>query len=123
MKVDIEHEEITRGMLRKKTYYKIKCNVQFSEEEKAIIKEGDLDGVIVMERPPSADIKVSANDEAEWFYLRIGALNNDKWDEFCVDTKSDIAIYEEELKGSLKQLKTYLEANGNTDTSSKSFEL
>ncbi len=51
MRVSIEHTEKKTGLIRKKTHYCVTCKVNFSEEEKQIIKQRDLGETVVLERP------------------------------------------------------------------------
>ena len=52
MRVNINTTEQTTGLLRKKTYYNIGCKVEFTEEEKAIIKKSKLEDRIFMDGQP-----------------------------------------------------------------------
>lgn len=123
MKIDIEHEEVRKGLVFKKTYHMVKCRVQYSEEERAIIDKADIEDVIVMERPPSAELDPRPDDDPAWYFLRIGHFIKGGWNEYCTLSPSDAKIYEQELIGSLKELKEYIQQNAGIEETTTSFEL
>lgn len=122
MKVDIAHEERTKGLVFKKTLYGVRCSVTFSEEEQQIINQRKLKKRIVMRRPLSADLdeeKYAGREDL--FFLDIGDLMK-RSDIYYLTAPSDAKEYEADLIGQLQELKAFLDGNAEV-AESKSFEL
>jgi hypothetical protein len=122
VKVNIEHVEEKQGFFKKTTYYGVKCDVTFSEEELQIIKAQELDNVVVLERERPAHINDDRLPPEAWF-LRIGSLvAKHKTPYMCASVK-EAKVYEEELVEALGDLKQYIIDNAEIDEKKKSFEL
>jgi len=117
MKVDIQRSEKTVGLIFKKPRYIVSVTVQFSEEEKALIKKMDVTNHIVIERPPL----IGSNSDPNHFHLRVRQLLKGK-DEWEFERLDEANSYYTELPGALKTMKEYLASDGNT-SKSESFEL
>lgn len=124
MQVNIEHSEFEKGLLKKTTYYKIDLTIQFSEEEKQIIKERDLAKTLtIMERDVPAHEKPSKYAGIEDLCdLRLARLLNDT-DSYVVATPLEAKQYDPALKEKLVALKEYIEENREVEEKSSSFEL
>ena len=141
MKVSINHQEKTTGMLRKTTFHGVEVSVQFSEEERSVIEKRDLKYDIVLERGHSADVsdtKAEAKEnrglgrklltaavsgkDANWTDLTINKLMAGP-DLFFLKTPLEAKEYEDALKGRLVQLKDYIVGNEGVQEKSTSFEL
>lgn len=122
MKVDIAHQESSKGLIFKKPLYGVSLSVVFSEEEQQIIKQHKLKDRIVLSRPLSADLNFEKyGDREDKFFLRIGTLLNGT-DIYYADAPSDAKEYEANLIESLRDLKDFLDENAEVGET-KSFEL
>ena len=125
MRVNIEHKEVTKGFLSKKTFVEVHTSVEFSNEELAIIERNKLRKRIVLEREPHFDRPQSTRNDpnlAEVWHLHIYNLIKDKPEIYSVASPSDAKAYEERLTEALHQLKAFITANSTVSTG-KSFEL
>jgi hypothetical protein len=111
MRVSIEHHEVRRGMVFKRTYHEVWLTVAFTHEEKQIIRQRNLSRTKLLDRRP-ATAKVDDRDDK--FELRMDHLSNGKTDRFLCATPSKSKIYEEELLAMLAQVKRWLEDNAET---------
>lgn len=123
MRVSIEHEEEKHGLFRKTTYYTVSLTVDFSEEEKQVIKDSDLGDSLILERPPQANIKDSTQGLEDIFHLRIKDLVKGKPDKHTWATPAEAKNYEADLKEVLPKLKEYIEQNSGIEEKSTTFEL
>lgn len=121
MKVNINSKEIQKGLIFKKTYYMVTCAVDFTPEEKAIIKKHNMNRLIIMERDRHAD-KTNGPPRGGCWNLEVYRLV-DGPDEYIMATPAEAHEYEAILKESLKTLKLHLEANAGHTPTSTSFEL
>ncbi len=122
MKVDIAHQESSKGLIFKKPLYGVSLSVVFSEEEQQIIKQHKLKDRIVLSRPLSADLNYDKwADHEDKFYLRISTLMNGE-DVYYSDAPSDAKEYEEHLVAALRDLKEFLDENAEVGEA-RSFEL
>ena len=125
MRVNIEHKEVTKGFLSKKTFVEVHTSVEFSNEELAIIERNKLRDRVVLEREPHFDRSQSARNDpkiADIWDLKVFNLIRNKPEIYSVATPSDAKAYEERLTEALHQLKAFITAN-STVSSGKSFEL
>ena len=124
MRVNIEHKEISKGMLKKKTYHQVDLTVEFSEEEKQIIKQQNLTRTIVLEREPPADRNPGSFQGIEdVLNLTIFHLVDGKPNSHTLATPMDAKQYEADLTDALKSLKAFLDENAGVEEKSKTFEL
>ena len=121
MKITIEHDTVTLGLFRKKTHYRVKCTVQFSQEELHVIKSKDLGDKIVLNRPPMSVLN-SAPD-ADIDALRIRHFISGKGDTHTFATPGEARDYDEEVKEGLPKLKAFIENNSDIKETKTSFEL
>ena len=122
MRVDIEHVEKKVGLIRRETLYGVKLHITFSEEELYIIKQNGLEGTIVLERPPSVDLRIRDNDVEEDFYLYLGQLlrgPDTYWRATPLDAKAYEAKLTEEI---LPMLKGFITENAGIDEKKKTLE-
>jgi len=119
MRVSINHSEKQTGVFRKTTHYIVTVKVDFSEEEKAIIKQRDLKSTVIMTRSTPSHINTSIDDIWD---LTISKLLSGP-DDYGLETLAKAKDYEEVLIDSLKELKDYISANEEVEEKSKSFEL
>ena len=138
MKVNIRHVQKKQGLLFATQLHGVELAVEFSNEEKAIIKERKLEQVILLDRevPPDVDEEKHANrglmkqlataaikgSDANHFGLTFNKLLNGP-DTYFFLTPIEAKGYEDILKQeTLPDAKAYLDGNKETGTSD-SFEL
>lgn len=124
MKVDINHSEKQTGLLRKTTHYVVKLIVTFSEEERQIIKDRNLKGETILERPVPSDRKPEQfNGIEDVFNLRISTIMDGKPDEYALSTVAEAKEYDAALRDAMHDLKAFISANAEVENKSSSFEL
>ena len=138
MKINIHPTEKSKGLVFRKTLHGVQLSVQFSEEERAIIKERNLEKVILMERGIPADvdedkvqnrglmkqmaIAATSGTDALGFHLTFRKLLRGP-DTYFFHTPIEAKGYIDTLKEDILPLtKAYLEGNKEGATSD-SFEL
>jgi hypothetical protein len=139
MKVNIRHTEKSKGLVFKKKLYGVELEVQFSEEEKAIITERKLERIVLLERGVPADVDpekhakrglmmkvatvaVSGRD-ANHFDLTFNKLMGGRIDTYWFETPVEAKNYEMMLKEeTLPEAKAYI-VNNEVTGSGDSFEL
>jgi hypothetical protein len=125
MRVSIEHGQKTTGLFSRTTWYTIKTVVQFTPEEKDVIKRAKLKDSVLLERVNERQAKGLSNAEFETlkhhYYLRVRDLI--AGDVFEVATPVEAKAYEEELKEALNNLKAHLEANETAPSGRQTFDL
>lgn len=123
MRITIEQKEKSeKGWFKAKTYYVVRCKVDFSEEELQIIKDRELGQDVVLERPPSCNLKVSEFDDPRQYYLYVDDLVQ-RADNYACPTPFDAKEYERELEVMLRKMKAYIDQNASLDGGSRTFEL
>lgn len=125
-------------MLFKTTLYGVKLKVDFSEEEKQIIKERNLAPLVVMEREWSADVDAEKMEERGLGSKMLTAATKGKdanspdltvskllhgADVYYLPTLGHAKEYADALRQALPELKTAIEANTDIDDEPDSFEL
>lgn len=121
MKVDIQHKEITRGLIFKKTFYQVSTTVQFTEEEKFIIKKQKMKDDVVHQRDRPAGV-TRTDIPIHHYYLHVDQLLKGT-DHYVVATVLEAKAYEAQLMESLKTFKEILSHSGEITEKNKSFEL
>lgn len=111
MRVSIDHHEIRKGFVFKKTLHEVCLTVNFSHEEKQIIRQRNLGKTKLLDRRP-ATAKVDDRDEK--FELRMDHIFNGQIDRFQIATPSKAKIYEEDLLAAMAQIKSWIEDNAET---------
>lgn len=123
MRVNIEHGETQTGMFSKTTHHTVTVNVQFTEEEKHIIKQRKIGDAAVVERGVPSDRDARKFDGIEYvFNLTIDKLLKGE-DTYAFSTPLEAKQYEELLKDSLQNLKNYIVENEGVENKSTTFEL
>ena len=127
MRVSIEHNSGSSGLIFKKHFIRVAVTVVFSEEEQAIIRSRKLKDYVVLKREPDMLTveRLGARDAAQFaetYHLRIKDLASGKPDTYPFDTPIEAKQYETDLTAALKTLKEFI--SGNADTAkAKTFEL
>lgn len=123
MRVSIDHGETTTGLFAKKTHYTVSVTVQFSEEEKQIIRQRKLEKSIVLERSIPSDRDPRKFDGIEdVFNLTIHKLMGGT-DTYTLETPLEAKEYDEVLRAGLQDLKAFIVGNESVEEKSSSFEL
>jgi hypothetical protein len=142
MKIDIKNVSKKQGTFRKREYHGVELTVNFNEQEKAIIKERQLESHVIMDRSVPADMDpekiakkavsplgiastlakaVIKGTDSLSFNLTITKLLKGP-DTYYVGDILTSKNYIEEIKESMKQLKFLIEASEVT-AEDTSFEL
>jgi hypothetical protein len=117
MRVQIDREEKTTGLLKKTTQYTVKLTVQFSETELAIIKQRKLDDLIVYKYPYVAPFSGPGEMEVMVKMLRTPSYRS-------FPTIIDAEAFEQKLRDEiLPTLKEYIETSAMPSKKSSAFEL
>ena len=124
MRVEIEHKEDKRGVLRKKIYQSVWVTVHFTPEQLETIKANDLADLIIMER----DVPPTSAKDAHLFHegaynLTVKTLLGGKIDRYSCVSVAAAKQYEEQLLTQLRALKEYLEESSTPVEGTRSFEL
>ncbi len=123
MKVDIKTGDRTTGMVFKKTYPTVTLKVEFTEEEKAIIKQNRLEDVIVIERDCPADRDAAKSYDGQWNVRVSSLLYSEKSGlEHVGRSNGEIKGFIDQAKENLPKLKAMIEGNA-TEAEDESFEL
>jgi hypothetical protein len=123
MRVSIDHGEMTSGFFAKKTFHTVTVRVDFSEEEKHIIKKTRIEKATVVERGVPADRNPRQFEGIEdVFNLTVHKLLEGP-DTYAFETPLEAKEYEELFKASLQNLKAHLVGNTGIEQKSSSFEL
>lgn len=127
MKVDIKNQEVQEGFVFKKKYHEVTLQVEFSEEEKAIIKQNKLKDIILLKRDIPANRKVASyssimeNDPTFWD-LKVYSLLDKRGNSYAFHDLGSAKNYIADLKETLPKLKSMLENNVG-EAEDESFEL
>lgn len=111
MRISIDHLEVRKGFILRKTVHEVSLVVQFSHEEKQIIRQRNLSKTKLLDRRP-AHAKVDDRDEQ--FELRMDHIFNGQTDRFQCETPSKAKIYEEDLLAAMAQVKRWIDDNAET---------
>ena len=108
MRVRIDHQEIRKGFVLKKSFYQVSCQVEFTEVQRHVIQDRYLEDYVILQRVPA---NARIDDVLDWFTLRIRHLLDSKVDHhLCADPVA-AKNYEAELLDALRLLKQFLEGN------------
>lgn len=105
MRVEIKPRASVKGFLRKRKYYVVHLEVFFTEEEKTIIKDSNLEYDVIVERTRQGFRGREQDDSITFKSLMTGP------DQFAARNQIEAALYVETLKESLQKSKQFLEAN------------
>ena len=113
MRVTIDHHDLRKGFLFKKTFYEVHLTVAFSHEEKQIIGQRNLADTKLLDRRPAT---ARVDDRDSKFELRLSDLMEGRTDRFLCATPSKAKIYEEALLRVMAQVKLWVTDNAETAT-------
>jgi hypothetical protein len=99
----------------------VHCTVEFDEEEMQIIKENDLGTLTVLERKPSAELKVKQTDPPEAFFLRVQHLLDGTDSYYCLGV-TEAKMYEKQFMEAMPDLKAYIVVGSGHEEESKTVE-
>ena len=111
MRVTIDHHDVRKGFLFKRTFYAVDLTVAFSHEEKAIIGIRRLATTKLLDRRPAT---AAVDDRDEQFELRLRDLLDGRTDRFLCATPSRAKIYEEDLLQVMAQVKLWIRDNAES---------
>ena len=127
MRVSIEHRETISGLFKKVTLHEVATIIQFTEEERAIIRKRRLEEAVILEREPNAYRTKHLSEAqklefADIFHLKVGNLLKGT-DVYACDTPIEARQYDAKLKDALQNLKAYLAENVEAPIGTETFEL
>lgn len=111
MRVTIDHHDVRKGFLFKRTFYAVDLTVAFSHEEQAIIGIRRLATTKLLDRRPAT---AAVDDRDEQFELRLRDLLDGRTDRFLCATPSKAKIYEEDLLRVMAQVKLWISDNAES---------
>ena len=113
MRIKITHHDVTEGRLFRRTLHEVRLTVDFSHEERQIIRQRGLMETKIMDRRPA---NAREDDPDDWYELRVRHLVERKPDRFRLATPSEAKIYEEALVDALRMVKLWLSDNADPGT-------
>ena len=108
MRVRIDHQEIRKGFVLKKTFYEVSAQVDFTQVQLHVIHDRTLKDYVIMERAPA---NARIDDDTDWFTLKIRHLLDGKTDRHLCSDPVAAKNYEADLIERLRLLKEFLEGN------------
>lgn len=109
MRVKVEHYEAAQhGIFRSSYFYEVRLEVQFSEEEKAIIKERRLENILLIDRDAPPTVNPKRVKHPHQFYLTVGDLLKGP-DIFHFLFFHEAQNYQERIRLELANLKMHME--------------
>jgi hypothetical protein len=111
MRAKIEHVEVRNGFILKSTMHEVRLTVDFTHEEKQIVRQRFLDDHVLMERWPC---DAREDDDPEWYALRVRHLFERKPDRFRCQTPFDAKVYQAKLTEVMQAMKLWLDENAET---------
>jgi len=126
VKVSIDHSEVKKGFLKKKTYNQVAVTVQYTDYELAVIRKNKIEDHVILERTLDAD-RNDYDDMAKLglldrFHLRVKHFIGGKPNTYILNSPAESKVYEQEVTEALKNLKQFIE-NATEEPESTSFEL
>jgi len=119
VKIDIQHEEVKKGLVFKKTKYQVTMQVIYTEEEKQIMKKNKLSRLSLVDGENwwTTNGKTPPGMHDHGIYA--GHFTDEKPIKVVLDTPSDAKALESELVGGLRKLKDEIDylGQGNKSTS------
>ncbi len=122
MKVEIRNVEVTKGMIRKKTFPAVLVKVEYSEEEKAIIKQNDWNDLVLVERPLPADKDPKSFESFGDDFFNLTVWKAGDGDTYAFTNTGQAQNYINQVKEKLVKLKRAFEGS-QTEAEDESFEL
>lgn len=113
MRVKIQHVESRQGWPFSRPCHEVQLTVDFTHEEKQIIRQRDLVDHHILERVP---FDVQPDDEPDWYTLKVGHLLMRRPDKFRLKTPSDAKTYVAQLQEAMHVLKAWLDENAELGT-------
>ena len=108
MRVKIEHTEIRTGWPFARTLHEVHLTVDFTHEEKQVIRQRSLLEHQLLDRVP-CDAK--PDDDPAWYVLRVKHLFDRKPDKFRLLTPADAKHYAAQLQDAMHSLKSAIGEN------------
>lgn len=112
MRVKIESEEKRGGFIFKRPYVDVLLTVDFTHEEKQIIRQRHLLEQVLIERIPAG---AKPDDDPDWYALKVKYLFERKPDRHRCANPFDAKTYRANLEAALQSLKLWLDENAELD--------
>ena len=110
MRIKVTHHTIKTGGLFSTTLYEVHARVDFTHEERQIIRQRGLTKTKILDRRP-ADAR--EDDPDHWYELTVQNLIDRKPDKFRCATPSEAKVYEEDLIDALRMVKAWIDDNAD----------
>ncbi len=94
MRLHIDKETVREGLIFKTTFYAVTVTVEFTEEEKVVIRANKLEDTALVTRPPSADCRPSRDYDPHPYNLLIEYLLSPRGDRYLCINGQDADEYE-----------------------------
>lgn len=122
MRVEIKHSEKKTGLVSKKSHLKIEFEFMFSEEEKAIIENADLQDFIFLEREAPSD--TDDFDDKDNFYKYKVYMKKllEGGFEHCTLTKREAHNFIVKVKNACQKLREIIDSYSDLKLTDESFE-
>lgn len=119
MKLQFSQKERVTGFFKKKTYYASVVHVEFTEAEREVLKDKDVQNLVIHESEPDAMIWDNtpkyARDQPHLYYLRISSFLSAEKDKDGMiryfRVPSDVVQYQDEFMKYAKRMKSFLDEN------------
>lgn len=119
MRVKIESEETETGFIFRRPYVDVLLTVDFTHEEKQIIRQRHLMEQVLLERLPA---NAQTDDDPDWYALRVRHLFERRPDRHRCANPFDAKSYRADLEAAMRSLKLWLDGNAGIDAG-ETFEL
>lgn len=110
MRIKIEHHQVRGGGLFHRIYHEVWTTVDFTHEERQIIRQRRLADTMILDRRPA---NARDDDPDEWFVLTLRQLIHRKPDRMRLASPSEAKAYEARLVDALQLVKGWLDANAD----------
>ena len=112
MRVKIEHSEQSAGFLFKRPFVDVHLTVDFTHEEKQIIRQRRLEEQLLLNRIPA---NAKRDDDPDWYGLRVKHLFERRPDRHRCANPSEAKEYRAELEAAMRALKLWIGDNAELD--------
>lgn len=113
MRVKIEHREFRVGWPFARKCHEVHLSVDFTHEEKQIIRQRELMDHQILERIPFG---ARTSDDPGWYILKVRHLIERRPDRFRLKTPVDAKQYAAQLTEVLQGLSAWLQENADPGT-------
>lgn len=122
MRVSITHDTMTKGLIFKKTFYRVTMECVLNEEEKHIIKQAGIEKKVIIERGTPADREGESFSDDRIYDVTFHRVMSPDAVVHTLNSPAEAKYYAEALEEAMRDAKYYLELTekeleGSKDTS------